>query len=81
VEQDELEEIEVSDVRGYFDPWYPFHNEISSYQSFRFPNIRLPFLSALQIIERISLPEEELTIQIRNINGVHINHVNIPESS
>jgi hypothetical protein len=28
-----------------------------------------------------SAPEQELTVQIRDINGIHINNVNIPESS
>jgi hypothetical protein len=50
-------------------------------KAFDFPTSDSLSISFLLNNGKVSLPEEELTIQVRYIDSIHINYVNIPETS
>ena len=69
--------------RSDLHTWYSFHNILGRHDGFRFADIGLS-VGLVQHATRVKCqskyaPEQELTIEIADIDGVHVDDVNILE--
>ena len=70
-------------LRGYFHTRYALHNELCCHDCFGFSHI-VGTSGIIKLVYTVFMngyyiPEQELTIQVADINGVHVNNMNIFE--